>query len=182
MKRYYSNYSTYRRPNYYRARTKWSTNFAEGTLRLEVPANQTTGSYAIVCSNPAQTQNTVSQPFTAARVKLDIQAVTENAEDAQYLGNVKVGIFYVTQGYAVSNAIFREHPEWLMGYKFLGEPIIDQSGSATILRPFIVSTTLKRKLQTGDAIYLVIAAYNSDTANARTIRFNYTARWWTKAN
>ncbi len=177
------NYGYYRRPFIYRAsRTKWSSNFAEGTLRLQIPANQVTGSSAAICSNPVQNINTTSQPFTAARVRLDIQAVAESAEDAQYLGNAKVGIFYIPQGYNVSNATFREHPEWLMGYKFLGEPIIDQSGSATIIKPFVVSTTLKRKLQTGDGIYLVIAGYNSDPNNPRTVRFNYTARWWTKAN
>ena len=163
-------------------RVKWSSNFAEGTVRLEIPANNTTTTSASVCKNPVQSVNSVSQPFTTARVTLNIQAVAETPEAAQALGNVKVGIFYVPQGYSVSNSLFIEHPEWLMGYRFLGEPIIDIAGSSTIMRPFTVATRLKRRLQTGDSIVLLIAAYNQSATTAYSIRFNYTARWWTKAN
>ena len=172
----------YRRRNYYRTKKPWSSNFSEGELSANLqPGSLATGT-AKLCENPAQTSSQVSQPFTVSRIQLNLQAfvATTFSDTIAAVERAQIGIFYVPQSYPLNENLFLTHPEWLMAYKYIGIPSNQKNG---ILIPSIsITSKLKRTLQTGDAIWMLITLVNQNQTTAIPIRFTYSLRWWTRAN
>lgn len=166
----------------YRHRKPWSSNFSEGELSTNVAGLTSAVGTAKLCENPAQTAAGVSQPFTVSRLQLNLQAFISTAfqQNDAALERIQVGVFYVPQNVTVNADLFVAHPEWLIAYKYIGLPSKTTSG---ILVPATsIRSRLKRTLQTGDSLWMVITLVNSAAAGPIPIRFTYSLRWWTRAN
>lgn len=161
----------------YRRKVRWSSNIME-LVKLDENVNQAGYFYTTVdlCSNPAQAVNTVSQEYTVKN--FEIQIKSESGSNPSNFQQITYYIMYVPQGMQVDLNYAKNHPEYIMAWRFVGgaEPATDYYKN-----PISVKTRLSRRLNTGDKIVLFIRYEHYSTAND-TILHNGICRWWTKAN
>lgn len=162
----------------YRKKGRWSSNI-KNVNNTTVQANVGTFyAYFTLTSNPAQSDDTVSQQYTVKNVEFSFQIETPQ-DNNQIIENITVYIMYLPQGFVLSNNLVNEHPEWIMAYRYLGAP--DASINSSYRYPRKIKTRLSRRLQTGDSIILYLTGYNNSSSLIPVI-FHGLIRWWTKAN
>lgn len=172
----------YRRSRRFRRRSgRWAANIQEvnGTLT----ASRGTFSQAeTILTNPAQSTTLVTQVFTVKNVEitfnLDFEGNTGSAVND--IEAVTAYIMYVPQGMTITANYNLDHPEYIMTYKYLGSPTIDNNGQQ--YQPYKIRTRLARKLQSGDNVILFIKGLNQNNENTYLLRLSGLVRWWTKAN
>jgi len=174
---------TYKKRRYYRRKGRWSANIKTLTSQtINLPANSSFFSTTDLCTNPIQSESTVSQQYTVKNVELnyEIDALAPNIVEG-----LTSYIMYVPQGMTVTETYPNQHPEYIMAYRFLGSPNYDNdsvTATTSVGRlPSRIKTRLSRRLQTGDKIILLIVGLNQIDSQ-QLIRFNGLVRWWTKAN
>lgn len=173
---------TKRVQKYYR-KHDWSTRISY----IEGEQSATAGNKFIIyynlCTNPAQSETTVSSKFTAKNIdlQLHLQSYTASSD----LEDFQVYICYVPQGYVPSgtpslyeNVPF-DHPEWIMVHRFVGMPLADNSSSYL---PLHIKSRLARKLDTGDRIVMIILGKNTSSTNSLSINYAGVVKYNTKAN
>lgn len=172
----------------YRSRKRWSPNIKtllpiSGEGRIQFPANSHSASSLLLCLNPAQNVNSISQTFTVKNIEFSFTAES-TSENSVPLENLTIYIMFIPQGYNLDalhqsgNFLDETHPEWIMAYKYYGSPSSDFNQT---YQPFRVKTRLSRKLQTGDGIILYIKGYNP-TSTIYASDITGILRWWTKAS
>jgi len=173
----------YRRRTYRRSKGRWSANIKTLTAQtINLAGNSSFYSTTDLCTNPVQSDSTVSQQYTVKNVELNYE-IDSNAPNI--VEGLTSYIMYVPQGMTVTETYPNQHPEYIMAYRFLGSPNYDNdslTGTTSVGRlPCKIKTRLARRLQTGDKVILLIVGLNqADTS--QLIRFNGLVRWWTKAN
>jgi len=172
----------YRRTRRYRRRSgRWAANIQEinGTLTA---APGTFSQAETILTNPAQSPTLVTQVFTVKNVEvtfnLDFESNSTSAVND--IEAVTAYIMYVPQGMTITGNYNIEHPEYIMTYKYLGSPTIDNNGQQ--YQPYKIRTRLARKLQSGDNVILFIKGTNQNNSNNYPLRLSGLVRWWTKAN
>lgn len=162
-------------------RAKWSPNLQDVlNTNVTAVAGRFSGTTTLT-TNPANSATTVSQIYTVKNVEISF---TIEFDGDSTSGNVFDGItayiMFVPQGMNVDINYHRNHPEYIMAYKFIGSPYIENFQGQQF-QPIRVKSRLSRKLNTGDSIILFISGQNN-SAGSRTLRLSGLLRWWTKAN
>lgn len=168
-KRYYSKKST----------TKWAPNIQEiSTTTVQASASSTFFQSFVLAFNPTQVNTAVSQVFTVKNVEVSFYIDTNtNTRDIE---DITAYIMFVPQGMNITTDYNKQHPEYIMAYKFLGSPSNEVTSQQ--YQPERIKTRLMRKLQSGDNIILFIKGNNTSTSENLEFDFHGLVRWWTKAN
>lgn len=182
----------YRRYRKYTRRgrsAKWSANIQEiGTTTVTVPAESGAWAYDYTLAfNPTQVNTAVSQIYTVKNFEVTFEFSCVNYNPS--IEDITCYIMFVPQGMQVTPNYNNQHPEYILAYKFLGSPYVENGnstaqqlngGSAPITK---VRTRLSRKLNTGDSIILFLKGnHTTTTTSAVNCELHGLARWWTKAN
>lgn len=164
-------------------RNKWSPNIQEiSTTTIQAPGNSTFFQSFTLSFNPTQVNTAVSQIYTVKRIETSFYIDTDNGITAS-LEDIAAYIMFVPQGMTVTADYNKQHPEYIMAYKFLGSPSQD-SGQTVVgqqYQPYKVNTRLSRKLNSGDSVILFIKG-NNVSSSSTSFDFHGLIRWWTKAN
>lgn len=176
MARTYRRYRNYNRRN----RARWAPNIQEiGTTTIGANASDSFFYSFTLAFNPTQINTAVSQVYTVKNIEISYYIdTTGNATTNGLIEDVTGYIMYVPQGMNVTADYNVQHPEYILGYKFLGGPSND---GAQPYQPSRIRSRLSRKLQSGDSIILFIKGNNVGTTSS-SFDFHGLVRWWTKAN
>lgn len=171
---------------YYRRKGRWSSNIKTITDNsISIPSNSSFFGSQDLCGNPIQSDNTVSQQYTVKNIELTFEIDMKNVSVAASVECLVGYIMFVPQGMTVTETYPNTHPEYIMAYKFIGSPTIDDTiNSAPVQNPRLpvrIKTRMARRLQTGDKIILLITGSNLSTTTS-VLYVNGLIRWWTKAN
>lgn len=173
-----------KRTKRFRKRGKWSANIE--TL-ANVQNSAAVGEFAntaTLCTNPIQTNTTVSQQFTVKNIEAYFNFDAAEQANAHNLECLTAYIMFVPQGMNIGSNYEKQHPEYIMAMRYYGSPEFEVStGTSTngIRNPLRIKTRLARRLQTGDSIVLYIKGINQSTSDLN-YRLGGVIRWWTKAN
>lgn len=157
---------------------RWSVNIQEFNESITGAAG-TFSANSILVSNPIQTVNTVSQQYTVKNIEATFEFEPVGASTTSTFENLTCYIMYVPQGMNITNNYNLEHPEYIMNYRFIGSPTVDDNPGRN---PIKVRTRLARRLQTGDQIVLFVKGFNNITSGSTQVELKGIVRWWTKAN
>lgn len=166
----------YRRRYYKKA--KWCPNLSN-ILNSEITAHAGRFSAtSTLTTNPNNSSSTVSQIYTVKNIEISFSIENGNPT----LDGITAFIMFVPQGMNIGEDYHINHPEYIMAYKYLGNPTIPaNSMGGQQYQPIRVRSRLSRKLNTGDSIILYITGQNSGSSGA-SFNLSGLVRWWTKAN
>lgn len=178
----YTRYRKYSR----RRRRVWSTRLQNFNGSQSVGANQQYIIYYNLCTNPAQSDTTVSNKYTVKNINAQIELELDYATGGQTsVENLQAFIMFIPQGFIPTGVpsayadIPYQHPEWILAHRFYGSPVAgDTSPGFPPLRMF---SRLARKLDTGDRIVLIILGNNSNNVST-TLDYRGLVKYNTKAN
>lgn len=176
----FSNMARRRYRRYRRRSGRWSPNLNNFRSYETITGNGDFANTITLAQNPYQSSSGVNQTFTVKNIELTANFET-SSEAAQYLENLTVYIMYVPQGMTITTGYPRDHPEYIMAYKYLGSPSPDINQG---YQPTRIKSRLSRKLQSGDSIHLVYTLTSEAISGSVSVPFNVNGlvRWWTKAN
>lgn len=176
-------------------RTRWSPNIQElpvtrNTYQVPVGSAGTTFTHSVTLAfNPTQVNTAVSQIYTVKNFEINFAidrpfSSSQSTEASNNTEDITAYIMFVPQGMVVNDNYNIQHPEYIMAYKFLGQPSPD---SEQQYQPFRIKTRMSRKLNTGDSVILFLKGYNTyNNTTGTPVTFSYDfhglVRWWTKAN
>lgn len=171
----------YRR--YRRKSGRWASNIFEiQNTTVQVGVGEFSGTTTLV-TNPVQNNTTTSQIYTIKNVEISAE-LESAATGGIFIEGITYYIMFVPQGMNVGSDYNKQHPEYIMAYRFYGscdiETVNDQRVTTNKL-PIKVKTRLSRKLNTGDSIILFIKGYNQNNLST-AMQLTGVVRWWTKAN
>ena len=169
----------YKKRRFYRKKGRWSANIKTLTTSSITAAPGTFFGKQLLCENPPQSDNSVSQQYTVKNVEVSYEL--ESLGDNRNLEGLTVYIIYVPQGMIVSETYPNFHPEYIMAMRFLGSPNEAGDQNNPGRNPLRIKTRLARRLQTGDSVQLLVVGSNP-SQQSDTLYFNGVIRWWTKAN
>lgn len=177
----YRRYRKYSR----RSHAKWSPNIQEiSTTTIAAPASSTFYQSFTLSFNPTQVNTAVSQIYTVKRIETSFYIDSDGNQVSGPIEDIAAYIMFVPQGMTVTADYNKQHPEYIMAYKFLGSP--NAENGQTIIgqqyQPIRVTTRLSRKLNSGDSVILFIKGNNTSTSTNTSFDFHGLIRWWTKAN
>lgn len=163
----------------YYKKSKWSANIKQiANQEIEANADSIFYGYIPLCTNPPQSDNTVSQQFTVARTQFSFTLDNIFDGNDKKIDSATGYIMFVPQGYQITSDIVYQHPDWIMSMRFYGKIVADSN--SVMIRPLSIRTNMKRRLQTGDQLIFLLTGVNTSTAG-QTIQLNGVIRWWTKA-
>lgn len=168
----------YRRRRYYRRKGRWSSNIYNINTSQDIPTGIGNADSITLAQNPVQSTTGVSQTYTVKNIELSSFIETDSSANLQYLENIQHYIMYVPQGMAISPDYPQQHPEYILGYYYQGNPVEDIDSIGFRLK---LKSRLARRLQTGDSIIYLYKIDNS-SADSVNIKIRGLVRWWTKAN
>lgn len=172
-------YRRYRK--FYKKAARWSANIQRINDSQSAGPGEARYSNAItIAQNPSQNPVGVSQTYTVKNVEVSASLESLNSN---YVNGVEYYIIYVPQGYAIDTDLPFKHPEWIMAYKYIGDPTnsINQTSITSQAQPPKVKSRLSRKLQSGDSIIFFYTFLNTSD-NVVNVYTKGLIRWWTKAN
>lgn len=170
------------RRRYYRRKSRWASNIEEINSTITFgPLSDTYSGTATLVTNPAQSNLGTSTVFTVKNIEATVQLGAGDGATIGDLNNVQYYIMFVPQGMNIGVNYNLEHPEYIMNYRFIGEPetLINPNGTGRNL--IKIKSRLSRKLNTGDSIVLFIKGYHAGS-NQRDLFVSGLVRWWTKSN
>lgn len=170
----------YYKKRYYKSKGRWSANIQNIQATLDIGKDQSFYYSQLLCENPPQSTNSVSQQYTAKNFEFTFEMESVNNEEL-FFENLMGYIMFVPQGYLVTETLPFTHPEWIMAYKYYGSPKPDNDQVPL----FRIRTRLARRLQTGDSVIFLLVGRTqgwSDEAQTKRINPKGLVRWWTKAN
>jgi len=139
--------------------------------------------YYNLCTNPAQSDTTVSQKYTVKNINLQLEVEYPGA----FVENLQAYVMFIPQGFIPTGVpsayaeIPFQHPEWIMAHRFIGSPTNAQVGNTPGFPPLRIRSRLARKLDTGDRVVVVILGSNAATESS-TIYYRGLVKYNTKAN
>lgn len=172
-------YTRYRNYNRRRYRKSWSPNIQELlTTNIQASPGVFYATYTLA-TNPIQENTTVSQTYTVKNFNVDFYIDSQSSFDTQYLEDICAYIVYVPQGMTVGDNYNILHPEYILNYKYLGQPTLDNNQP---YQPFRIRSRMARKLNTGDSVQLFIKGNNQTESDTGNLYIHGIIRWWTKSN
>lgn len=174
---------TYYRRRRYR-RKIWSTRIKNFSGNQLATGGSNFVIYQNLCTNPAQTDDTVSNKYTVKNINLQLE-LSNNSTASGYVENLQAFVVFVPQGYIPTGVpaayadLPYDHPEWIMAHRFYGSAFSDNSPYYSPLR---LHTRLSRKLDTGDRIVVIILGRNTNSSQSQTIDYQGLVKYNTKAN
>lgn len=169
----------YRRLRY--PKQKWSINTVQYNFNVTAPAaNNFTISSAVVAANPSRNNefgysvSTASSILKCAHIKIKGVLNTGMIQGQ----NTLITLMYCPEGFNpnaasasldnIGNTIFYSHPEWIMAWTRMDYSDISQRNE------FSITSRLKRNLNPGDSIRLIIYNINT-TATGTSSAFSLSA-------
>ena len=167
----------YRRRRYTRRRGRWSSNIQEISYAY-APLQGVWSEAETIMTNPAQSVLGVSQRYTVKNIELTVMFEADS-DGTSLFEDLTCYIMYAPQGMVVDTNYNIQHPEYIMAYKFIGNPHGDNVSQE--FSPIKLRTRLARKLDTGDNIIVFIKG-TAQSSTPKALRVNGLVRWWSKAN
>nr|QRV62005.1 capsid protein [ssDNA virus sp.] len=170
MPRYYK----YRR--YYKKvfpKKRWASNIKSDKVELTLLTTSTsTATDTLLCKNSEQVKQPTPVILKFGRLKLKGDIRFSNTNVSQFTSCMIYCVF-VPEGSNPNIDLISKHPEYLLGWTSVS---LD-SGST-----FSLTSTLKRNLNSGDAISIIWAIDTTQTPS-QAISYNlfYTAQYWTSS-
>ena len=168
----------------YRKRGTWCSNIRElNTGSGSIIENTGTGVFsgtATLITNPNNNYEGANQMFTVKNVEATISA----SGNLTRINDVQYYVMYVPQGMNVASDYNEKHPEYILTYRYLGEPNYVDTSVAEGRNLIKMKSRLARKLNTGDSIILFVKAYDTGLGSTGSISLKVSGviRWWSKAN
>lgn len=169
----------YRR--YRRRRAKWSSNIQRFRDTRITEATLPFNEFIELATCPAQSNSLVSQIYTFKNVEVTMQIEVPTTTGFSVIEGLTAYVMYLPEKFDPYYDLPKDHPEWIMAYRYLGSPEQEVAGATGIRNPLRFKTRLARKMNTGDRIILLIQGINTGTAT-QAIDVDGLVRWWTKAN
>lgn len=172
---------------YYKRKGRYSANIQEINDQILTAKPGSWSGTNTLATNPVQNSLGVSQTYTVKNMEISFTIEGDKSSNSVFIEGVTTYIMYVPQGMTVSENYNLEHPEYVLTYKYLGSPVIeDVSANNTAFtqnyQPFKVKTRMARRLQTGDSIVLFVKGFNKHPTDTVFMKVSGLVRWWTKAN
>lgn len=198
-RRYYKKRTVVVRP-----RKKWASNLTQlvgaQTSNVNVaPPGQAPNTHYIITSDLAQNKAQAGSPTPVVlkcgnfKLKGDMRLylTSSTTTSAQFAGCIAY-IMYIPEGVSPSSSLVQMHPEWIMAWSPINVELnFVQSGTAVTqnVEKFSMSSRLKRNLNSGDKVVMILDLMFVPTANATaasTISITYQpsigVQYWTCAN
>lgn len=177
-------YRRYRK--YSRRRHIWSSRLQNFSGEQSAAESAQFIIYYNLCSNPTQTQETVSQKYTVKNINCQVEISNQDGSSTvNAVENLQAFICFIPQGYVPTGVpsaygdVPYNHPEWIMAHRYFGSAQPD----SPYFPPLRLRSRLARKLDTGDRIVLIILGNNTATSGgSRTIGYQGIVKYVTKAN
>lgn len=169
MARYYKYRRSYVKRVY--PRKRWASNISSKNMLATLEAgSKTTWLFTGLVSNSSQSSTPTPTLLKFGRLKLKGDVRTDLSNNSNYVSGIMYVVF-LPEGYNLTPDIISQHPEYIMGWT----QISLDSGNT-----FSFSSSLKRNLNSGDQIILMITVDSTNsTQNARVFNFYVTAQYWT---
>ena len=164
------------RRKYYKRKGRWCANI-KNIADTATLASGPNGNSVDLCLNPLQSDITVSQIYTVKNIELSVFFETTGTSLVQEIEDIEHYIMYVPQGMNLTTQYNLEHPEYILAYKYQGNPWSDTTTAQFNLK---IRSRLARRLNTGDRIIYFWKCSSSTSNTNVTVRG--LVRWWTKAN
>lgn len=179
-----------------RPKKKWASNFRDILMRF--PQNTAIPEFAqvkLLCVNGEETQGVGPQalvisptPVIVKTGNYKVQCDVAMGTSAAALVSVYVYVVYIPEGVLVENTLqasynfynqlVLKHPEWVLAWKQVGSELISAN---TNIDRVTFSSRLKRNLNSGDGVYLVVTGHSSD-GNITRCDISGKVQFWTCAN
>lgn len=168
-------YSKYRRTYFNKSypRKRWASNIVTKNTAVSILANANDAvASEVLCINSSQTTNPTPVILKFGRVKFKGDVRTDLANNNNFVSAL-ISCVFVPQGMS-TNSILEDHPEYILGWTTVS---LDSGNT------FSFSTALKRNLNSGDRIVLLISLNSAVTStNQRNFLFYYTVQYWTSTS
>lgn len=171
-------------------RKKWATNIKQGSIQAAISGSTGEGFATLVANSP---QTTVPTPVIIKSGNFKIQGDCQFAATSGAISTgmaISLFVMYLPEAFTASAgtlggiaAVIDAHPEWIVAWKALD--ISAYTGtlpSSNGTAGFSFSSRLKRNLNSGDGIYLVVVVREASSSGNLNVRVNYTTQYWTCAN
>lgn len=162
----------------FRRKGRWAANISEIQNTQISASPQKFSATTTLTTNPVQSNTTVSQIYTVKNFEISFTMDIGSGSTIGYIESLAFYIMFVPQGMNVGEDYNLQHPEYIMAYRYYGQPMSD-SGNEVV--PFRLKTRMARRLNTGDSIILFITGFN-EYSSAQNLKLNGLIRWWTKTN
>nr|BDF97688.1 capsid protein [Cressdnaviricota sp.] len=177
----------YRRaPRVVVARKKWATCMKQGVINPTTTATGKEG-YATLAINTPQTSVPTPVVVKAGNFKIQGDCFISVTSTGNLIDPAFQTILYVMYLPEAFNSvvgtggiagIIDAHPEWIMAWKVV-DTNVGNTGTSNS-NSFSFSSRLKRNLNSGDTIALVVVV--SNTGSPVSVSVKYAAQYWTSAN
>ena len=175
-------YRRYRK--YTRRRHIWSSRLQNFSGEQSATAGNNFIIYYNLCSNPIQSQDTVSQKYTVKNINCQMEITSTTSTNYHFVENLQAFICFIPQGYIPTGTpsayadVPYNHPEWIMAHRYFGSVLKEDLPNYPPLR---LRTRLARKLDTGDRVVLIVLGKNN-SSDSTSIAYQGIVKYVTKAN
>ena len=184
------------------AKKKWASCIKQGQIFLTEEEQSEAGGYMTVeaktlCLNAQDMGAPTPVILKTGNFKVQFDGAVEGIMDP--LRQVVMFLMFIPEGVNPTGtfgsgtglqSIADKHPEWIMGWKRIDtNSSVSQGAQSTNvvdLRPTSFSSRLKRNLNSGDSIYLVLVSSKQGatvaSGSSYSINIQYTCQFWTCSN
>lgn len=159
-----------------RPKKKWASNI------ITWNNSQVDTLFINIVANKAQTPAPTPTVIKTGNFKISCDLVL-NGATGTHNPTCTIFIIYVpegwTQTYAAYVDLVEKHPEWILACKSSGGSITTSQTGAYSVDSINLSSRMKRNLNSGDSIGLLIM---SNITSSNAARITGVCRWWTCAN
>lgn len=151
---------------------KWASNIVQDTV--------STSNFKTVVQNSSQTSTPTPVIVKCGNFKIqgDVLITTEESTPPRPIPLIFY-VLYVPEGVSPSDTLVGNHPEWIMGWTAIdGSAISSSAAGFSTGNKFSLTTRLKRNLNSGDRIVVILQSRDSSA----TAQAAYTCQYWTCAN
>lgn len=173
-----------------RPKKRWATNIKSLNDSKNNIGSSTAYSATVLVENSSQTAFVTPTPTVLKAGNFKVQADASYTTAGISHVDVRAYILFLPEGmtaasYADYDAIIKNHPEWIMGWKYASRDFA-VGNATTDIQTFQFSSRLKRNLNSGDQIAFVCLVTSMDASgqnvNLNNLVVGGQAQYWTCAN
>lgn len=181
------------RVRYIKPKKKWATNIVSEYMTIAPSTGRSFGRAAALVTNSTQGNSPTPVILKCGNFKCSVDAwynlSTASTADIS-MPSVTAYIVFVPQGFfptdvseatsAQIDSLIADHPEYIMAWRTINTNFV---GGTARMESFAVtfSSRLKRNLNSGDRVCMIIRASTDISANF-SLQGSYTCQYWTCAN
>lgn len=181
-------YRRYRRTIVRAPKKKWCSNLVALNMNVSNTGASATEAYYIQTVANNKTETTIPTPVIVKtgnfKIQGDLNFQHSGTVDTTAFTTATLYIIYLPEGiipndYATMNNVIQNHPEWIMGWRYLESGVMNPN-KWTDSNRFSLSTRLKRNLNSGDSIAAVLIMTALPSGGSAQLKGQ--CQFWTCAN